>query len=94
LPAKSVAVRIINKLECFSEADSSPEEQEEEPDPMEPVLRRDPENKLQVEGAQLGEEKHEDDPTDGQPPLEGGQRVPGELDPSMRTEKKQNYEVS
>ena len=44
------------------------------------------ENEFQIEGVELRQEEDEDDGQDGQPALQRRQRVPGELDPSVRTE--------
>ena len=43
------------------------------------------EHEFEVEGVELREQKDEDDAEDRQPPLQRRQRVPGELDPAVRT---------
>lgn len=53
------------------------------------MFRGQPEYVFQVERVELGDEEHEDDPDDGQPTLQRRQRVPRELDPTVRSVGKQ-----
>ena len=48
------------------------------------MVRLPPEHELEVEGVELGDEEEEDDAEDGQPTLEGGQRLPLEFNPAVR----------
>ena len=63
--------------------DSSPEEDKEKSDGVEDMVGRDPEDKLEIEGVELCDEEEDGDAEDGHPPLETGQRVPGELNPTV-----------
>ena len=47
-------------------------------------------DEFEVEGVELREQKDEDDAEDRQPPLQRRQRVPGELDPAVRTAARTN----
>ena len=64
--------------------DGAPQQDEEEPDGVENVVGRNPEDELEIEGVELGDQKENDDTDDGDPPLKTGQRVPGELNPAVR----------
>ena len=81
LAAELITVGVVEQLERLPEADGAPQEHEEEPQPVDPVLGGPPQNELQVECVELREEEGEHDAEDGQPSLEGRERVPGELDP-------------
>ena len=84
LPPQLITVGVVEQLEGLAEADGAPQQHEEEPQPVDPVLGRPPQHELQVERVELRQEEEEDDAQDGQPTLEGRQRVPGELDPALR----------
>ena len=62
---------------------STPQENKEESDGVENVVWRNPEDELEIEGVELGDKKEDDDADDGDPALEAGQRVPGELNPAV-----------
>ena len=47
------------------------------------MVWRNPEDKLEIEGVELGDEEEDGDAQDGHPPLEAAQRVPRELDPAV-----------
>ena len=84
LAAELITVGVVEQLEGLPEADGAPQEHEEEPQPVDPVLGGPPQHELQVERVELGEEEEEHDAQDGQPPLKGREGVPGELDPAVR----------
>ena len=48
------------------------------------MIWRDPEDELEIECVELGDEEEDDDADDGHPPLKAGERVPCELDPAVR----------
>ena len=62
----------------------TPQEDEEQSDGVENVIGGNPQDELQVEGVELGDEEENDDADDGDPPLKTGQWVPGEFNPAMR----------
>ena len=64
--------------------DGAPEQDEEKSDGVENVVGRNPQDELEIEGVELGDQKENDDADDGDPPLETGQRVPGEFNPAVR----------
>ena len=84
LPPQLITVGVVEQLEGLAEADGAPQQHEEEPQPVDPVLGRPPQHELQVERVELRQEEEEDDAQDGQPTLQGRERVPGELDPAVR----------
>ena len=89
LPAELVAVGVVEELEALAHAHRAPEEHEEEAGKVEPVVGLPPEDELEVEGVELGEEEDEDDEEGGQPALERGERVPRELDPAVGSVKEE-----
>ena len=48
------------------------------------MIGRNPQDKLEIESVELGDQKENDDADDGDPPLKTGQRVPGEFNPAVR----------
>ena len=84
LPAELITVGVVEQLERLPEADGAPQQHEEEPQPVDPVLGGPPQNELQVKCVELREEEEEHDAQDGQPSLQGRERVPRELDPAIR----------
>ena len=57
LAAQLVALRVVQELEGLPQADGAPQQDEEEAQRVEVVLRRHPQHKFQVEGVQLCERK-------------------------------------
>lgn len=49
--------RIIQILKSFSEANCAPEQEKEQADKVEPVSRRDPQHKLEIESVKFGHQK-------------------------------------
>ena len=64
--------------------DGAPQQDQEESDGVENVVGGNPEDELEIEGVELGDQEENDDADDGDPPLKTGQRVPGELNPAVR----------
>ena len=87
MSTKLITVWIIQELECFPESHRSPEEHEEKTHSVEPVLGLPPENELEIKGVELCDEEHDDETEHSQPTLQGGQGIPGELNPRVRTGK-------
>ena len=73
----------INFSLSISLTDSSPEQYKEKSDWVEDMIGRHPEDKLEIESVELGDEEEDGDAEDGHPPLKTRQRVPGELYPAV-----------
>lgn len=84
LPPQLITVGVVEQLEGLPEAHGAPQQHEEEPQPVDPVLGGPPQDELQVKCVELREEEEEHDAQDSQPSLEGREGIPCELDPAIR----------
>ena len=62
----------------------TPQEYKEQSDWVENVVGGNPEDKLEIEGVKLRDQKEDGDAQDGHPALEAAQRIPRELNPTVR----------
>ena len=60
---------------------------------VDPVVGRPPKDEFEVKRVEFGDEEAEDDAEDDEPALQRGQRVPRELDPGVRAERAQNFDI-